>query len=162
MMISLLYRLHAHPYLFTKCGPSLVGGPHLVAFFLYTDVSQSCPSFCGPQTVSPLCSFTFFPCSDMSLPVAFRGCVHLTHLSSFQSIAHMLTLLQQCPNSTLWPYPFAPAPSLAICHRFQHLGFCSNGFLSLSTRFNASSDLSLVKCSTQDPQHSPSLVCVDA
>ena len=53
-----------------------------------------------------------------------------------------------------WPHPFVPAPRLAICCGLQRLGFHSNGFLSLASRFDTGGALSYGQCNT------PTRLCV--
>jgi len=135
--------------------------------WLLSFCALTCTSFCGPQTVSALRSFTFFllsdvfPHSDVSL--SLRPSEGVCPLPVFFSIhcarAHPLAAVSQLYP---WPHHFAPAPSLAICHGFQRLAFRSDGFLSLASRFDARGDLDLGKCSAQDPQCSPLLVRADA
>jgi len=84
--------VRTHPQTWTR--PSLCSS-HSVAFFR----ALACPSFCGLSTVSVPCSFTFFPCADVFLPLQSSMVCTLACPLSF----HALPLLAR---SLVAMYPF--------------------------------------------------------
>ena len=124
------------------------------------------PFLCGLQRVSGPYLATFIPDSDVPIPLRSPevSAPYLIAFSPCPDVSLLLVLLQWCLDSMPGPalqWHFTPA-CLTICPRLQCLGFFSNGFLSLASRFNTGGTFSHGKCSAQDLQCFPLLVCANA